>query len=81
MSTTVKTNGFVYRPKTGAPYRVGTCQDCGQLYAWERVSCWRLRVVYPSVYCAQCGSELDLRRTTCGNRKALLLPAGPRGSA
>jgi hypothetical protein len=79
--STVKTQGYVYRPTTGAPYRLGKCQDCGELYAWERVACWRLRHVYAGIYCAQCGSELDLRRTRWGQRKALLLPTGPRGTA
>jgi hypothetical protein len=74
VSGTVKTTGYVSRPRADeAPYRLGSCQDCGQLYAWERVACWRLRNVYAGVYCAQCGSELDLRTNEVGESQGALV--------
>jgi len=55
-----------------AKLRIGACRDCGELYGF-RPRARVLGLVYAGQYCKQCGSELELKRTTWGKRLIALV--------
>lgn len=71
---------LVKRSEAQPTLAIGKCADCGELYGWPGYGRgrWKLNQLYSGIHCPRCGSELELKRTTWGKRRAvLLLPAVP----